>query len=80
MENYISGIAFWNAEAQKWQDSCLPITMKRSLIPTKIRTTNRAKSFGLTAIGNWQTKGNIHHRDFQTEFGEIRRAFIIPKS
>ena len=76
---YISGIACWNKSTRKWQDACLPITVESPLTATKIRTTKRAKSFGFTPINGWKKSENIHYRDFQTEFGETRRAFIIPK-
>jgi len=80
MEMYISGIAFWNDETQKWQDTCLPIAMSGPIGSAKARTTKRAKSFGLNPTSEWIKKDGICYRDFQCEFGKIRRAFIVFKN
>ena len=77
MESYVTGIIYWNKEKRKWSNTCLPLTSKRTLIPTKTRVTRRAISFGLKPTGNWKLEENIHYREFETEFSEKRRAFII---
>ena len=77
MREHITGIACWNDKTQKWQHYCLPTTINKSLIPTQIRVENRAFGFGLTPIGDWKINENTHYRDFTTEQGDLRRAFII---
>lgn len=79
METHLSGILCLNKETGKWQDACLPIEIDRPLIASKIRTDNRATTFGFTPISDWKTTDNVHYKDFHTEFEELRRAFIIQK-
>ena len=77
MESYVTGIMYWNEEKKEWRDTCLPLTSERTLIPTQMRVTRRAISFGLKPKGVWKNEKNVHYREFETEFGEKRRAFII---
>ena len=80
MDTHVSGMVCWNDKTQKWQHYCLPIVINRSLIPTKIRTENRAFGFGLTPVDDWKVIKNVHYRDYKTEFGKMRRAIVVAKT
>ena len=80
MHTHITGIVCWNNKTQKWQHYCLPVVINRSLIPTQMRVENRAFGFGLTPVDDWKIEKNIHYRDYQSEFAEMRRVFVIAKT
>ena len=80
MDVHLTGIVFWNKKTRKWQHCCLPIVIENIVRVAKKHITDRAKSFGLAPISDWQESKNVHFKDFQTEFGELRRGFLIPKN
>ena len=77
MNTYMTGIAFYNQEKHRWQDTCLPLKKSGMLRTTKMSVSHRARGFGMTPNGTWTEKNEVHYKDFTTKTGEKQRAYII---
>lgn len=73
---YHSGISY-RFEAGKEEHACLPLTRYGSILSAKNQATRRAKSFGLIPVSEWEAEGKQLFREFKTEFGEYRLAWIM---